>query len=247
MNTTATDTRTAPASLSVAGAGAAGGLTAALRRQPELFVLAALLLLCNLPLGGTAPAGRWGYSGAALAAGEWWRLLTFPLAHVSLYHLLLDAGAFAGLYLQWRQCGVVARLFLLALSQAGSLALARLAVVDLPTLGLCGLSGPAHGLLALVALECALASGDRRVRFAGWGALGAVTLKAAAEAATGQVLFAGAHLGDIGVPVAACHAGGIVGALAGWLLLRAWPAPVRHMRRRPPCVCHDAPAREAGA
>ncbi len=33
-----------------------------------------------------------------IVAGERWRDFTFPLTHVSLYHLLLDAGAFVLLY-----------------------------------------------------------------------------------------------------------------------------------------------------
>ena len=52
-----------------------------------------------------------------------------------------------------------------------------------------------------------------------WDAQGLVPA-IAQEAATGDVLFASWHLGSLGTPIAACHAGGILGALVTWLVLR---------------------------
>jgi rhomboid family GlyGly-CTERM serine protease len=61
--------------------------------------LAAGLALLLLPLaGGGELASAWRYARAAVAAGEWWRLLTAHLVHLDARHALLNA---AGLALLW--------------------------------------------------------------------------------------------------------------------------------------------------
>src|SRR6478735_2634518 len=45
-----------------------------------------------------SPSGTMMFRPDAVAAGEWWRLLTHPFVHVTWYHLLLDASAFFLLY-----------------------------------------------------------------------------------------------------------------------------------------------------
>jgi rhomboid family GlyGly-CTERM serine protease len=162
------------------------------------------------------------FSTPAFRSGDWWRLFTFPLVHLSWYHLLLDAGAFVFLYkglaerrltvrmLYCLVCGGVSLLFGLWLSPA---VLAG---------GLSGLSGIAHGLMAVAALELIR---DQSHRTLGIASYGAVVGKSIYEAATGNVAFEFMHLGLCGTPVAACHAGGVVGGLlcfwgvyrlAGW-------------------------------
>jgi hypothetical protein len=63
-----------------------------------------------------------------------------------------------------------------------------------------------------------LSDGDRLVRRAALVALAVVVGKSVVEIFTGDVLFSGFHLGSVGRPVAACHAGGTLGGLlgAGW-------------------------------
>ena len=61
---------------------------------------------------------------------------------------------------------------------------------------------------------------EKRERIAGWCALLIVVGKAAIEAATGQVALAILHFGLMGVPIAACHAGGAVAGLMFALLVR---------------------------
>ncbi|OGV68837.1 MAG: rhombosortase [Lentisphaerae bacterium RIFOXYB12_FULL_65_16] len=178
-----------------------------------------MLVLCNLPFGGVSPVARWTFLPGYVLAGEWWRVITFPFVHVSGYHLLLDAGAFLGLYAMWEERSVWRRVVLVGASCAGSLVGAA-CVAEFARLGLCGLSGAAHGLAALVALESIRAERRGRLaRLTGWAVLVAVVAKSVTEAVSGQVIFSGLHPGSVGVPNPVCHLGGVVGALLAWVLV----------------------------
>jgi rhomboid family GlyGly-CTERM serine protease len=179
-------------------------------------LLAAAIVAASLPLllgGSVEPLV---FFPRLVAAGEWWRVLTHPFAHVSLYHLALDAGAFLLLY-SGLQARAAERLALTACSAAGSLLAAFLAP-GFAERGLCGLSGAAHGLMAVSALELMARPESRR---AGLAALLLVAGKSLLEAATGSVLFAGLHLGYIGAPIAVCHLGGVLGGSVACLVARA--------------------------
>jgi membrane associated rhomboid family serine protease len=150
-------------------------------------------------------------------------LLTHPFAHVSAYHLLLDGGAFFLLYHGLRDVRTGRRLLVFLGAATGSLILAVLHPA-IATSGLCGLSGAAHGLMAVTGLVMA-AQEDPAVRHAGLWATGLVLAKSLFEACTGWVLFSDLHLGDIGRPNPLCHLGGTLGGMAAW-----WP--VRRLRTR---------------
>ncbi len=143
-------------------------------------------------------------------SGEWWRAITFPFVHVSWYHLLLDASAFLFLYHGLQETSVKRRLLYVASCAAGSL-IASVASSSLET-GLCGLSGIAHGLMAISALEF-MRSDDRALRNASMVCFWVVVLKSILEAFAGHVLFGFLHFGSVGAPVAVCHTGGILGGL----------------------------------
>ncbi len=143
-------------------------------------------------------------------AGDWWRALTFPFVHVSWYHLLLDAGAFLFLYHGLQETSTRRRLLMVIACAAGSLGASWMA--SPLTAGLCGLSGIAHGLMAISALEM-MRSDDRTLRNASMVCFWIVVLKSILEAFSGQVLFSFLHFGPVGAPVATCHAGGILGGL----------------------------------
>ena len=83
---------------------------------------------------------------AAVRAGEWWRLVTYPFVHVSWYHLLLDAAAFFTAYVELRHRRGLERLGFVAAAGAGGLLAAWWLAPIVFTRGLCGLSGVAHGL-----------------------------------------------------------------------------------------------------
>lgn len=186
----------------------------------ELAILGAILVALNLPLLGGEFSTRFIYHPIPVAAGEWWRLFTHPFVHVSPYHLLLDAAAFFLGYIELKQWRLSSRLTLLGAAAAGGLNAALAASPLVATHGLCGLSGIAHGLTAVVSLELLRRANDRLSQWTAALCFIGVVSKSVFEAATGNVLFASWHLGSLGTPIAACHAGGILGALAASILLR---------------------------
>ena len=158
-----------------------------------------------LAAGGIAP--RLVFDPDLVRAGEWWRILTHPFIHVGWYNLFLDAGAFALLFTGLEEPSYARRLFYAAGACLGSLAGALTAGPVLADNGFSGLSGIAHGLMAVQALEilrgAGATPGGRRDLRVGLFALTLVVGKTIWEAATGRVLFAEYHLGPIGIPIAA--------------------------------------------
>lgn len=173
--------------------------------EAGLFVLA--LLAANIGLFAGRASERLIFFPGSIRAGEWWRAMTFPFAHVSWYHLAMDGGAFLWLYLSFTSGGRVRRLLGVAACAAGSLA-ASVAASPLAG-GLCGLSGIAHGLMAIVALAY-MDTSDRTVRNAGLVCFLVVVIKSMLEAITGHVVFEALHFGLVDSPVAVCHAGGVL-------------------------------------
>jgi rhomboid family GlyGly-CTERM serine protease len=146
----------------------------------------------------------------AVVQGQWWRVLTYPLVHLSWYHFLLDGGAFLLLFHSLEDQKLRHRLAYVAGAGICSLCLALVLEPSIAQRGLCGLSGIAHGLMAVTGLEMMAAD---RYRFPGLLTLLAVVIKSAWELWTGQVFFADMHFGDYGTPLLACHGGGVLGAL----------------------------------
>lgn len=190
----------------------------------ELATLAAIIVLFNLPLLFSGFSNWFIYHPVPVAAGEWWRLFTHPFVHVSPYHLALDAAAFFLAYIELKHRTLSSRIVLIASAAAGGLLGALAASQLVLTHGLCGLSGIAHGLTAVVSLELLRRANDRLSQWTAALCFIGVVGKSVFEALSGNVLFASWHLGSLGTPIAACHAGGILGALAAWILLRT-PEP----------------------
>jgi len=188
----------------------------------DILLLGLILGLCNLPLvfgGGTSDLS---FQIAPVLAGEWWRLFTHPFAHVSWYHLLLDGAAFFGLYANLLPGQPARRVFCLVASAFGSLAFALCFSPLIRLHGLCGLSGVAHGLMAVSALELLTTRGtDRPTRVLAMCSLLGVTGKCLMECTTGHALFGAMHFGLIGTPILQCHAGGVLGGVTAFLLSRS--------------------------
>lgn len=177
----------------------------------------ALLILPNLGLLVTGvPARGLIFDPAEVAAGQWWRLLSWPWVHVSRYHLLIDGAAFLLLYSGLNETRPGRRLLLVLATAAGSLALPLVGSAQLEQFGLCGLSGVAHGLAAVSLLEMLP---DRRQRGSGAVLFGGLLAKVLWELQSGRAFLAWLHLGEIGQPIVACHAGGVIGGLLGYLVL----------------------------
>ncbi len=192
----------------------------------ELPAFVSLLALFNLHLVSSLGMAPLHFHPKLVLQGEWWRLITHPFVHVSAYHLVLDASAFLVLYATLQQRSAPRRLAYCAGSAAGSLATALLLSPAVNSIGLCGLSGIAHGLMAITGLEIiaqarAANEVDSTMVRVGWLTFLSVTAKGLYEAVTGHFLFAGSHLASIGTPITACHLGGVIGGcVVYWLVSR---------------------------
>ena len=186
----------------------------------ELWFFAGLILLLNLPLLNGSWASAFAFHPGLVRQGEWWRVLTFSFVHVSVYHLALDATAFFLLYSGLREQRRFNRMAFVVASALGSLLVSLFAAPMIYSVGLCGLSGVAHGLMVVSALEMMQTKDDKKIFWAGTISFLFVITKAAWEAITGQVVFSQLHFGNLGTPIAVCHAGGIFGVLVLWFFRR---------------------------
>ncbi len=172
-----------------------------------LFVLLLTAFSVLLPLAGGEQV-PWMIGGGSLSLS----FFTHLWIHQSLYHLLLDGSAFMSLW-AFSRGGTLRRLLLCLSANAGSVA--AVLMTGLQGSGAFGgLSGVAHGLMAVVAIEW-MQEQDRSLSRAGIALLSILFLKCGIELWTGAPAFSALHLGDIGTPLVACHAGGVLGALTG--------------------------------
>lgn len=188
----------------------------------EVCVFAAAIVLLNfhlLPGLRGSSIELWTFLPGRVLEGEWWRIVTHPFVHVSWYHLLLDAGAFFFLYAGLSSRRTKDRLAAVLFAGAGSLLASMAVAPEVATIGLCGLSGIAHGLMASCGIELAR-SIPRGSREQLWGCacLLAVAAKSLFEVLHGRCLFEPFDFGQLGSPIVACHAGGVLGAL----VLECW-------------------------
>ncbi len=196
-------------------------LATALARRPEMLAFGFLILLVNIPLLGGFFLRSLTFQPDAVYQGQWWRLLTHPIVHVTWYHLLLDGSAFLILYHSLIERSLGRRIAYVMGGAAGSLIAAWTSPSSAS--GLCGLSGIAHGLMAVSALELVStqpgSSAEWRV---GLGTFILVVAKAAYEAISGRMFFGFLDFGLLGDPNSVSHAGGIVGGLLVLSLGRCW-------------------------
>jgi rhomboid family GlyGly-CTERM serine protease len=190
------------------------------RKNRSIWAWTILLLIVNLPLAWGEVRSGLLFLPDAVRQGEWWRVFTFPLVHLSWYHFLLDAGGFLLLFGCLEEKRWLPRALYIVGAGAGSLLLALAVDPSIATQGLSGLSGIAHGLMAVGALEMLRHNDQRRW---GWFSLISVVGKSAYELWSGHVLFEFIHMGMCGQPLAACHAGGVLGALIAFALIRCRP------------------------
>lgn len=183
-------------------------------RHFEMLLIGSVLIALNLHLVGLGSARPLVLIPQAVAAGQWWRVITHPFVHVSFYHLVLDAGAFLLLYRAIDHRSASARAACSVTCAAFGAAAAWLSAAPIDSLGLCGLSATAHGLMALTALQQIEKSDTVRL---GTASFLLVASKSVAEAITGEVMFDFLHMGLCGSPLAACHLGGVCGGVIAFI------------------------------
>lgn len=186
------------------------------RRRATAFLCVVVVLLVTQWLGPRTHAAL-RYERPALAAGEWWRLLSAHLVHLDLGHLLMNL---AGLLVIWWLYAADARLRDWALVALGSALAIGLGLwfLEPSVLWYVGLSGVLHGLWA----------GGGVAAFGRWPLESAVTLALLA----GKLLLEGMHgalstgLGSTLPVVTSAHAFGALGGFAVALALRLWRRPL---------------------
>jgi rhomboid family GlyGly-CTERM serine protease len=183
------------------------------RRGWLLLGLVLVLLIIQSGAGAAQAALR--YDRHALAAGQWWRLLTGHVIHLGYEHALLDV---AGLVLIWalfaRDYSARAWLLIIGLSVIG--VDAGLWLLSSTTEWYVGSSGVLHG--ALAAGTCAHL---RRREPDGWVLALFLVAKLVYEQSQGALpLTAG------GAVIVDAHLYGAAAGAVAALLLRWWPKPV---------------------
>lgn len=188
--------------------------------MPEFILFGIALVVLNLPLLTGSIFDSAVFLPARVMAGEWWRVPAHPFVHLSWYHLLLDAGAFLLLYGGLDEPARWKRILYVIGCGLGSLALSTLTSPVIGIRGLCGLSGIAHGIMAVSALECMIGGKeDRRTYLTGLVSFGVVVCKSIVEVLQGHVFFEFLHFGLMGLPIPACHAGGVLSGILMFLAL----------------------------
>jgi rhomboid family GlyGly-CTERM serine protease len=189
------------------------------RPTVDMAIFWGLLAVANSHLVGVNFTSWMIFLPDALTSGQWWRFITYHFVHVSWYHLFLDAGAFFLLYSGLAEKRLLRRILYVIVCGATSLTAALIFSPLIYTQGLCGLSGIAHGLMAISALEMMGQKENFRV---GLLSLALVFSKSIYEAIVGDVFFAFLHFGLCGTPLAVCHAGGVFGGILMLLAFKAW-------------------------
>ena len=181
----------------------------------DVIALISVLAGLNLHLFGGSYTNLQIFFPDALRSGQWWRLFSHPLVHLTWYHLLLDAGAFFILYTGLQEKHVIRKLTLAFICGSFSLIAALCFTPDIETKGLCGLSGIAHGLMAYSGLELIH---TRKSIWVGLFSFLLVFIKSIYEFSNGEVVFTFMHMGLCGSPLAACHLGGVVGGILSFFI-----------------------------
>ena len=177
-------------------------------------LLAVIVLLAGLELGGDAWRDALSYDRAALASGQWWRLISAHFVHLDAQHMLLNS---LGVVLMW---ALFARdyspLRWLAIYLFSSLTIsAGLWVLNPEVPWYVGCSGALHGVLAAGTLAHL-----RRRDLDSWILAIIVVAKLTYEQLAGAMPFAGdAHT------IVDAHFYGAIGGLALAFLLRSRREP----------------------
>jgi len=190
-------------------------------RFAELIGFSLIILILNCPLIGGHHFDTMVFLPQSIRTGQWWRIISHPFVHLTWYHLLLDAGAFLLLYHGLKEQARLMRIVYVIACGAGSLLTSLWISPVISAQGLCGLSGIAHGLMAVCALEgMENKSHDKTDRLVAAVMFVVVVGKSVVEVVNDQVFFQFLHFEMMGHPVAACHAGGVLAGIIAFRTMR---------------------------
>lgn len=174
-----------------------------------------LLTLCNLHLFSSNFDPDFIFHLNLPSSNTLANMLLHPFVHVSGYHLFLDAAAFIFLYFEIKS-DRVKKCIILLMSGIVSLGLVLFSSPENGPYGFCGLSGMAHGLMAVYCLEW---MESKKTTGPALFILTALILKCTYEMIAGDAFFSSLHLGSVGQPMPESHAGGMLGGVLGYLFV----------------------------
>ncbi len=185
------------------------------------------------------------FDRVAVAAGQWWRLLSGHLTHWNGEHLLWDVGAFVLLGVL---CERLDRRRFAVCMLASAIVIPLVVWLASPEIlvyrGLSGIDSALFVLLAVTVLRAEWASRDWRWVFGAAALLVAFAVKTGFEQMTGRAVFVDSvAAGFIAVP-AAHTAGASVGVVVG--LIGLSPTKVRAVMTLPATPSPQATARRSG-
>jgi len=190
-------------------------------KKPDLWIFGMIIALTNLHI--LTGNDRLGYAliflPREIAEGQWYRIITHPFVHISWFHILWDAGAFFLLYSGLAEKRIPIKLLYVAVCGVFSLLFAFWFSPMINRLGLCGLSGIAHGLMAVSGMEM---TEHKETRWPGIISFLLVFFKGVYELITGNILFEFLLMGMCGTPMAACHFGGVAGGVIVYTSFRIY-------------------------
>ena len=181
-----------------------------------LITFIGLILLSNPHLMGYSLPNNNIFFISDLANGRFYTLFTYAWIHVSWYHLLIDCAAFLMLLYSLQVRSFPKKIFYVTVCMISS-ALTTLLNPQISSLGLCGLSGTAHGLSIICAMEYLQ---QKETHTVGVVLIIITIAKTVYEIYTGRMLFMQWHLGYIGNPIIWSHVGGTFGGWLSYCLLK---------------------------
>lgn len=128
-------------------------------------------------------AGALRYERAAIAGGEWWRLLTAHLVHLDSWHAILNAAAFAVLWLLFKREYTLRQWLLIVIASIAAIDVG-LWMLDPQVEWYVGASGALHGIAAAGAI-----SRMRQGRREGWVLAALLIVKLGYEQIRGALPF----------------------------------------------------------
>jgi membrane associated rhomboid family serine protease len=195
-----------------------------IRRRWDILVLLTVMAVTNGALLFGRNTDFWALYPKDVARGQWWRLITNDYAHGGLRHFFAIGLGFWVVYLSLKDARPVCRLAYVFLSGVGSTLATILFESQESIVGLRGLSGICHGLLAVWALEMILLPArSSRYHAIGGAVLLLVIVKLSVEFATGRPLLTPLYLGHVDSPGVPGHVGGLLAGALAFACLRKRP------------------------